>query len=90
MVCDVPGQFSFFVVVHELRKGLRVEGDKYVRQFLRTPESGRKSCPIMLAKGPDQCVAMFLADLAVLITMTVMKTWLVHEGSVDTRSPAGV
>ena len=45
MVCDVPGQRSFFVVVHELREGLRVERGKHVRQFLRTPKSGRETAP---------------------------------------------
>jgi hypothetical protein len=35
----------------------------------------------MPAKGPDQGVAVFFADLAVLVTVTVIKPWLVHENS---------
>ena len=80
----MSGQCSCFVVAHKIGERHFVQGGKHLREFPIISEAGRKGWSIMSAKGPDQGIAMFLADFTVLVTVTIVQTWLFHEGSIDT------
>lgn len=64
------------VVSRQLAKGMVVEGDEHVGEFLKGPESGSKRVAVDFPKRMHERVPVLSADFPVFVPMAVVKTRL--------------
>src|SRR6476620_8054730 len=66
------------VIAPQLAQRRLVQLKQDLAEFCRIRITGRETLAVKLAQCTDQCVAVLLADRAILVPMAAIQAWFLH------------
>src|SRR5438067_553936 len=72
-----------FIIIDKMAKRIVVKALKYVAQLGCLRLARRERVAVNLAQAVHGGVAVFLADLAILVAVAIVHSWLFHERAPD-------